>query len=185
MKRITVLILLLLKSSLYASDDYVSLCAQGLSIHPGNQDNLARYYPRKLNRDAWFILTPGVLCTYDKSVQDDLFTHYRLACSYFDDCASMPAGYLAAGGLIDFLDKKYLSVQCFIGIAGYVRKNWKYKIEHHSSAMFAAGPVEWIVLPFPGVEIQLHPADDSVQLIANFACLIYVSMVDVGFRVRL
>lgn len=177
--------MIFISSPLYAGYDYISICALGLTVHPDNQGDLAQYYPRKLDHDADFILTPGIVVNYDRYVEEGTFHSLRITGSYFSDCADMPAGYIGAGGLMDLVKSDYFSMQFCLGAGLYMRENWERKLDDkYSSILFKSGAVEWIVLPFPELELQFHPEDDRVQLVVDIMSLIYVSMIDAGIRMR-
>lgn len=184
LKPAVTVVLLTVSMDLYAGYDYFSAGIICLSVHPGNQRDLAEYYPRKLDSNADFILTPGISLGYDRSLNYGYVSHMRFTAGYFDDCASMPAGYIAAGAMLDIMHRKYFSIQMCLGLAGYMRENWEHKLGgHYSTILKESGPVEWIVIPFPEIELQFYPAHGSVQLVVDIMSVIYVSIINVGIRV--
>jgi len=100
------LFFILLCDGLYARQDSLSLCMEGLSIHPENQRDFAEHYDRRLDSHGDFVITPGFLLCYDRAVSNESFSHVRIMGSYISDCALLPAGYVGAGVILPFADDR-------------------------------------------------------------------------------
>lgn len=168
-------------SGVYA--DSLSVCLQGLSIHPGNQQELADQYDRRLDSHGNFIFTPGFAVNYDVSVSGKWFTHVRFAGSYINDCAKLPSGYIGAGVLFPAADSRCFSVNLCLGGGLFLRRDWRSRINnYYSPVMQEAGPVEWIIGPLPVIDLLIHPWDFQGSLVISFLTVIYVSQLSAGFQ---
>lgn len=180
-----VLILFLTFADQHAMADSISLCMQGMSIHPGNQEDFSTDYDRKLDSRGNFIYTPGFLINYDIDVSGGWYTHLRITGSYIDDCAMLPAGYLGAGFLFPMVEDRVYSLNVFLGGGLFCRRDWLTRFpNHYSPVLQKAGPVEWIIAPFPGIEISLHPWRLPVNLVISFSTVIYVSQLCAGVQIN-
>jgi len=185
MKTILFITLFIISASgLNAERDSFSLSMQGLSIHPENQTDLAENYDRKLDSHGNFVFTPGFLISYDKSIHSEWFTHVRFTGGYMSDCAMLPAGFIGAGGIFPVIQKKYYSLYGCIGAGLYVREDWADHLEnYYSPVMQQTGSVEWIILPYPEIELRIHPWDFPASVIISLFSVIYVSQLSAGLQV--
>lgn len=187
MKLFIVIILLFIPlTTVSAQTDYLTLCMQGLSLHPENQRDLAGYYDRKLDPHGDFVYTPGVLLGYDKTISNTYFSHIRFVGSYMSDCLSFPAVFIGASGVFPLINEDNYSISGSIGAGWYGRKNWKYRIaNHYQTIMRRSGSVEWIIMPTPELELKIHPWSFPGSLIVSFMTVIYVSQVSAGVQLNL
>lgn len=168
---------------LNAHEDSLSLCLQGLSIHPENQEDLAESYDRKLDAHGDFVFTPGFSVSYDKTISSEWFSHVRFTGGYMSDCAALPAGFIGAGGVFPVIQKKYYSLYGCIGAGLFARDNWEDHVEdYYSPVMQQAGKLEWILLPYPEIEFRFHPWRSPFSVVVSFFSVIYVSQLSAGVQ---
>jgi len=185
-KNIFILFLFIFTADLSARTDSISLCMQGISIHPGNQEDFATDYDRKLDSHGNFIFTPGFLISYDRAVSNEWFTHVRFTGSYISDCAMLPAGYIGAGVIYPVIGGKNYSMNAFLGGGLFCRKDWTYRFkDHYSPVMQKARSVEWIITPFPGIDVSFHPWDFRGSLVISLSTVIYVSQLCAGVQIKI
>ena len=186
LRRIALFAAFLCASPLNAEDDYAGAAFQPLSMHPGNQRHMAKYYDHKLDHNAILIYTPGAKLWYDRASGGDTFTHIRVIGVFMRDCADMPAGYAAVCGVLPFYDSGRFSAAGILGAGAFARKNWKYsKVGHTNSVLFDGGRVQWIVGPYPELELQYTIPSCRAQIVADIFTALYVSTASIGLRIPL
>lgn len=178
--------LLFFSAGLDAVADSISVCVEGLSIHPGNQRSFSDNYDRKLDSNGDFVITPGFLLFFDRAVSGDWFNRVRFMGSYISDCAGLPAGFIGAGAVCPVEDTGNYSVDFFLGGGWFGRRVWSSKFQnYYSPVLHQSGPVEWVIMPFPGIDLRLHPWRGPASLVVSFSTIIYVSQLSAGVQVKI
>jgi hypothetical protein len=168
-------------SFLDAQPDDLALCVQGLSIHPENQRDFAEYYDRKLDSHGDFVFTPGFLIWYDRAVSNEWCSHVRFIGGYISDCIKYPAGFIGAGAVFPVTEKRDYSVNGCIGAGWYGRKDWSRRVDnYYSPVLQRTGSVEWMIMPYPEIELRLHPWSLPCSIVISFSSVIYVSQLSAG-----
>lgn len=181
-----ILSLVILSADLNAQTDRISICVEGLSIHPENQRDFALYYDRKLDSNGDLVITPGFLLCYDRAVSNEWFTHLRFMGSFINDCAELPAGYVGAGVIRPMLKKRNYSLNAFLGGGWFVRSDWSSHFKnYYSPVMHKSGSVEWVIAPLPGIDLLIHPWRLPCSFIISFSTVIYVSQLCAGVQVNI
>jgi len=171
---------------LNARTDSLSLSMQGLSIHPENQRDFAAYYDRKLDSHGDFVLTPGFMISYDLNIPDDRSDYIRITAGYISDCAKLPAGFIGSGILIPMIRQDYYSVYGCFGAGLFARRDWRSRINNYYSPVLQhSGSVEWMIMPYPEIELRLHPWDSRLSVIVSFFSVIYVSQLSAGVQIKI
>jgi hypothetical protein len=178
--------LLLCTAPLFAEDDRIGAAFLPLSIHPGNQRHMAKYYDHKLDQNAILIYTPGATLWYDRARGGDTFTHIRFLGTFMSDCADMPAGFAAVCGVLPFWESGRFSASGILGAGVFARKSWKYsKVGHTNSVLFNAGKVQWIAGPYPELELTYRLPDCRAQFVMDVFTALYVSTLSFGLSIPL
>jgi hypothetical protein len=171
---------------LNAQPDNLSLCIQGLSIHPENQHDFAEYYDRKLDSHGDFVFTPGFLIFYDRAVSNQWYSHVRFIGGFISDCIEYPAGFIGAGVVFPVIEKRNYSVNGCIGAGWYGRKDWTQRVDNYYSPVFQrTGSIEWVIMPYPEIELRLHPWSLPFSMVISFSSVIYVSQLSAGVLVNI
>ena len=179
-------LLFLSAAPLSAEDDRIGAAFLPLSIHPGNQRHMAKYYDHKLDHNAILIYTPGAKLWYDRKTGENTFTHIRLLGTFMRDCADMPAGFAAVCGVLPFCESGRFSASGILGAGVFARKSWKYsKVGHTNSVLFNAGKVQWIAGPYPELELTYRLPDCRAQFVMDVFTALYVSTLSFGLNVPL
>ncbi|MGL4370133.1 MAG: hypothetical protein ACRCUT_10760 [Spirochaetota bacterium] len=187
MKAVWLLFLLSIPCAcLYAQDDAVSVRSCLLSLHPENHRGIARYFDWKLDPHGDAVFTPGLAVAYDKGAAGMPFSHIRFAASVFVDCVQYPAGFAGAGAVFPLLRETDYSVYGCIGAGVYARKDWRsISPALDAKTMIRIGGVQWAVLPFPEIELRLHPWSSPCSMVFSIYSIIYVSMFSAGVQMTL
>lgn len=166
------------------AQDYLGATFLPLSMHPGNQTHMAKYYDRKLDPRALFIFTPGAGVSYDRSASSPLISHIRYQALVMSDCIGMPAGYVSAGGVIPLYTGRSFLLAFHLGAGVFIRENWIYsKARERSTLLWDAGRAEWILGPYPELECRFIPEEVRTQIAVSFFSVVYVSTLSFRFLI--
>lgn len=186
MKKTVLIIFILFFPAGEVMADSVSVCLEGLSVHPENQRDFSGHYDRKLDSDGDFVITPGIHIFYDRAVSGDWFNRVRFMGSYMSDCAELPAGYIGAGVVCPVENNRNYSVDFFLGGGWFGRRDWSSRFKnYYSPVLHRSGRVEWMIAPFPGLDLCLHPWRGPVSFVISFSTIIYVSQLSAGVQVKM
>ena len=179
---------LLFPSTALAEEAHLSLRLGTLSTHLFDVSQDARFYPRRLDERAVWVLDPGLSVSFDLPTGWRLLPQLRFTLAGYSDCAAQPAGYLGVFPLLGEIDSEHVSFSGGIGLGVAVRRNWKrYVAPDHASDFFSDwGELEGAVGPYGEVELRLRPADRSYEFVLNVVPGIpYLLLTSVGVRIPL
>ena len=166
-----------------SAGDSLSVRADLLSVHPENHRGSARYFDWKLDPHGDLVFTPGLVLGYDRAVEGKVYSHIRLSGSIFIDCVRYPAGFAGAGALFPLTHGDFYSLCACLGAGLYVRKDWlDVSPNFNSRTMIRSGPVQWVIMPYPEIELRLSPEGSRAAAVVSFASIIYVSMLCAGVQ---
>lgn len=123
MKGIVVLLLLMQAFSLKAQNNF-GLKYFGLSIHPKGEEENAFLMPRKLDKQARFVLNIGAVASYETFLHKDRLS-LKLAQALYADCAARTGGFTHLGLRAKILRSEKHLLSGGIGPTLVYRRNWQ------------------------------------------------------------
>jgi len=170
------------------SEKFISFRLLGLTRHLINVQDNAPYFPLKLSENAQYILNPGLLVCWDKTLARNADLFWRTVQSIYIDCAIQPAGYF---GMMLFkqpmLQWNQLSVGAGFGLGINIRRSWrKYGNPGIQSRLLRNwGNIEGIIGPYSEVEF-LFRRSEKLQWVLNIVPAVPVlAFLTTGIRFNL
>lgn len=145
---------------------YLSVQFMGLTFHPGGGNRqLTKYYPLKLDRNAYFVVNIGATISYDVQMGKNLFL--RSAVGVYKDCAYLNAGFVHTALHYQFLKLGKHKFNFGLGPVFAFREDWHRFDEYPSGDMYGervSGNWQYRFFPIAGEFDYRFQINDRLEL---------------------